>query len=268
MGRYNNHFNDPDFSKSYVSPAHMKEGFIPFNPLELSKNEEKIVCRDNKRKYTNFYVTGVYGGISTGYLVGCCLRCIFCWVNRSRDFPDRYGKFYSSEDVFKRLLSNARRKKVKKLRISGGEPTLCKDHLINLLKLVSGTSYLFILETNGILLGGDPGYSKELSKFKNIHIRVSLKASFGKGFQRRTGAIGEYYDLPFQAIENLLKDNVSFHVASMSDSRLMSDKERKELYKKLHVTGYRDYLEEESCDPYDTAIFRLKEAGYPDFFIS
>jgi len=47
----------------------------PFDPLEISLQTEAIVSKSKSRKYTDFYCTGVYGGISTGYTVGCCLRC-------------------------------------------------------------------------------------------------------------------------------------------------------------------------------------------------
>lgn len=59
--------------------------FVPFDPLRLAEQTKNLVCQDDLRKYTDFYCTGVYGGISTGYLVGCCLRCIFCWVDFSSD---------------------------------------------------------------------------------------------------------------------------------------------------------------------------------------
>ena len=72
----------------------------PFDPIKLIKETEKLVCQGNKRKYTDFYATGVYGGIATGYTVGCCLRCIFCWVDWSRDYPETRGEFYSPEEAF------------------------------------------------------------------------------------------------------------------------------------------------------------------------
>jgi uncharacterized Fe-S cluster-containing radical SAM superfamily protein len=59
------------------------------------------------RKYTDFYATGVYGGIATGYTVGCCLRCIFCWVDWSRDYPEKYGEFYTAEEAFTYLEATA-----------------------------------------------------------------------------------------------------------------------------------------------------------------
>jgi len=238
---------------------------LPFDPLELAKETEKLCVRGSSRKYTNFYCTGVYGGISTGYLVGCCLRCVFCWVSLSRDFPDKYGEFYSPEEVFDRLVSNARKARVNRLRVSGGEPTLGKDHLLRLLELVDRTQFFFVLETNGILLGKDPEYVRALKKYRNIYVRVCVKAGTAEGFEIRTGGRGEFYELPYIAVEALRREDIYFRVASMSDPRLMSKEERKEMVIKLRKVGYREELEEEICDPYDTSVLRLRKAGFSIF---
>jgi len=243
-------------------PRYLEEGFEPYDPVELIRWTEAIVGRGASRKYTSFYCTGVYGGISTGYTVGCCLRCAFCWVDWSRDFPEKYGHLYTSEEVFQRLVANARKKRVVKLRISGGEPTLAKAHLLSLLDLVEGTDYLFILETNGIPLAADESYARELAKYRRIHVRVSLKAGSAQGFQERTGARGEFWELPFLAIQRLMEARVSFHVAAMSDPRLMPSAERREMIRRLREIGYGDYLEEERCDPYPTSVARLRAAGF------
>ncbi len=240
----------------------INQNFKPFNPVELAEWTESIVAEKNKRRYKHFYCTGVYGGISTGYTVGCSLRCVFCWVDLNRDFPFDSGRFYSPEEVFDQLKINAQTSKVGKMRISGGEPTLCREHLIQLLRLVSKTSFTFILETNGILFGHDDTFVKALKKFKNVYIRISLKAGNEEGFEARTGAQKEYFWLPFQAIENLQRHALKFHVACMSDERLMSKKEKKELVNHLTEIGYSGFLEEERCDPYDTTIIRLQKAGY------
>lgn len=243
-------------------PRYLTKGFQPFDPLKLYKETEKIVCKNNSRKYTSFYCVGVYGGISTGYVVGCTLRCIFCWVDWSRDFPEKSGEFFSSEQVFEKLVRNAKKRNVSKLRISGGEPTLGKRHLLSLLNLVSATDFLFILETNGLILGEDKDFVKNLSKYKNIHVRVSLKAGTEEGFQARTGAMGKFYELPYKAITSLRETRVPFHVACMSDPRLMPKAERKAMIRKLAEVGYKDYLEEEVCDPYRTTVVRLEKAGF------
>lgn len=240
----------------------MQEGFTPFDPLEVARRTEEIVCRKDARKYTKFYCVGVYGGISTAYTVGCCLRCIFCWVDFSRGFPESRGEFYTSEEVATRLMENARRKGVSRLRISGGEPTLCKRHLLGVLERVEGTSYGFILETNGIPIAADEEYASKLARYTCAHIRVSLKAGTAQGFEARTGARGESWELPFLAIERLQSVGADFHVAAMTDSRLMPEAERAALLARLRRGGYTRWLEEERCDAYRSTVKRLRAAGW------
>jgi uncharacterized Fe-S cluster-containing radical SAM superfamily protein len=150
------------------------------------------------------------------------------------------------------------------MRISGAEPTLGKKHLLALLEKIESTDIkVFILETNGILFGADKNYVHRIGGFKKPHIRLSLKAALPDGFQARTGADKEFYDLPFQGIKNLLDEGVSFHVAAMTDPRVMSAEERKVLIKKLADIDIRLALslEEEIVDPYDTTLARLKLAS-------
>jgi len=250
-------------SKEY--PTYLVSGFKPYNPLKLAKDTETIVCRGDSRKYTKFYCVGVYGGISTAYTVGCDLRCIFCWVEWSRDFPEQHGKFYTPQQVFERLVFNARKRRISKLRISGGEPTLGKEHLLKVLDLINATDYSFILETNGILFGQDKEYVESLRKYKNVYIRLCLKAGTPEGFQRRTGASGEFYELPYKGIENLMDAGLKFHAACMNDPTLMPRDENQVMLRKLKELDYQDYLEEEMCDPYFTSVKRLEKAGYQIF---
>jgi len=206
----------------------------------------------------------MYGGIATGYACGCCLRCIFCWVHRSRDFPEKHGYFKSPEEVFGELSWMARRKKVDQLRISGAEPTLGKAHLLGLLDLVERSPFrLFILETNGILLGADSGYAREIACFKKVHTRVALKAGTPGAFTRKTGAKPEFFELPFQGIRNLLSARMSYHVAAMSaDPRFMTKQERNSLFEQLEAIhpALVKNLEEEIVTPYPTASERLRHA--------
>jgi uncharacterized Fe-S cluster-containing radical SAM superfamily protein len=246
-------------------PRYIKPGFEAFDPIHLARETEKIVCRGDARKYTGFHATGVYGGIATGYTCGCCLRCVFCWVDWSRDFPERHGQLYSPEEVFRRLRETAHQFNVRKLRISGAEPTLGKEHLLRLLEHVETSEFdLFILETNGMLFGVDRDYVKAVSKFRKAHVRLSLKAGTPEDFARKTGARPEAFEVPFWAIQNLLDFNSSFHVAAMSaDPRIMGCNERIALMKKLASIDRRlvSTLEEEVIDPYETTLARLKHAG-------
>ena len=64
--------------------------------------------------------------------------------------PDRVGQFYAPEEVVQNLLSIARKKDFRHLRISGNEPTLHRSHLPRILEQIP-KNFQFILETNGIL---------------------------------------------------------------------------------------------------------------------
>lgn len=253
-------------------------GFAPFDPLELAKETEKIVTREGpeglERKYVGIYSAPVYRGIATGYAAGCCLRCIYCWSNWSRDFPERFGEFYSPKEVAQGLFDTAkkgitspgwerfRHLKINKLRVSGCEPTLGKEHLLRLLEYVERSGYPFYLETNGILLGADVDYVRKLSEFsKFIYVRVSFKAATPEGFTERTGALGEYYELPFKAIKRLLDEGIYARAAAMTDPRVMPKEERSILIERLnevHPRYGKGELEEEVIDAYDTSIKRLK----------
>jgi hypothetical protein len=54
-------------------------------------------------------------------------------------------------------------------------------------------------------------------------------------------------------------------VAAMTDSRLMPSEERRVLVRRLEEMGYRDFFEEETCDPYGTSVKRLRAAGFDLF---
>ncbi len=264
----------------------LTQGFKPFNPLELARETEKIVTRRGdeglERKYTDFYSVPVYRGIATGYAVGCCLRCFYCWSDWSRDFPEKFGKFYSPKQVAQNLFraakqgivySNYWRKlipEVKKLRLSGCEPTLGKEHLLSVLELMERLKYPFYLETNGILLGSDRDYVRRLAQFSNfIYVRVSIKAATPEGFTQRTGAMGEFYELPFKSLKYLLDEGIYARAAAMTDSRIMPKEEREILIHKLDEidpkANYAQTLEEEVIDAYDTTIKRMKAYANKEF---
>jgi uncharacterized Fe-S cluster-containing radical SAM superfamily protein len=185
-----------------------------FDPVELAELTRNIVCKNNQRKYYRFRPSRFYGGIATADCVGCCLRCVFCWSWRVATMPQECGHFYSPEEVDRKLIAIAKSKKLRQLRISGNEPTICREHLIKVLELIP-EDYLFILETNGILIGSDMTYAEELSGFSNLYVRVSLKGTCEEEFSRLTGAIPEGFQLQLKALEFLSRCRVNVHPACM-----------------------------------------------------
>ncbi len=185
-----------------------------YHPLELSKKTEDVVVKGDLKKYYRFRATRFYGGIATADTVGCNLRCKFCWSGNSVWNAKNTGEFYSPEHVANDLKKIAIKKGFHQMRVSGGEPTIGRKHLISLLKNIE-SRFLFILETNGILLGADKSYVNELSKFNNLHVRVCLKGSDPKEFSMLTGA-KKGFEYQIKALENLKDENMSFNIALVS----------------------------------------------------
>lgn len=185
-----------------------------YDPIELSNKISSQVILGNKKKYYRFRPTRFYGGIATADTVGCNLRCVFCWSSKSVWNSEGCGDFYSPEEIADKLDDIALQHGYVQMRVSGGEPTIGKQHLIKVLENVN-PSWKFILETNGILLGYDNNFVSELSDFKNLHVRVCLKGADEKEFGLVTNALNGFgYQL--KALELLRKHGISFHVAVVS----------------------------------------------------
>jgi len=191
-----------------------------YDPLARHRAIEKLVVRDRKdvqeRKYWRFRFDRWYGGIVTADAVGCGLVCKYCWVSDAVMFqPAKIGRFYSPKTVAKTLVKMAEKRALKQLRVSGGEPTIGRRHLLQLLNHLEGRQLLFMLETNGILIGSNLQYAEDLSKHRFLHVRVSLKGCNEDEFAKLTGAKPEGFTLQLEALKNLLQAGVRCHPAVM-----------------------------------------------------
>jgi uncharacterized Fe-S cluster-containing radical SAM superfamily protein len=215
-----------------------------YDPIELAEKMREVVGSGEKRKYYRFRPAPFYRGIATADCVGCCLRCLFCWSWHIIVQPEKVGRLYSPEEVARNLVSIARKKGFQQVRISGNEPTLNRTHLLKVLQLIPKEIY-FILETNGILIGHDPSYAKDLSLFPNLSVRVSLKGAWPDDFTRLTGAKPEGFDLQLKALENLVEAGVDSFPAVMAN--FSSHEETKKLRQRLRAIrpDFADFEEEE-----------------------
>lgn len=231
-----------------------------FNPEIKAKEIENIVVDEDKRKYYRIPRAGTwYGGIATADCCGCNLKCVFCWSNKPRDNPEKIGKFYDPVQVFNEITRCVRNHNYKLLRISGNEPTIAKRHLLKVLSLVDKTKHLFILETNGTLL--DEDFVMDLSKFRNLHVRVSLKGTNPEEFSMLTGAIPETFDRIMDNLKLLIDYQIRFNLAVMlsfsPDKNIMMLKQKlKEISPKI-----LEDFEEEYIFLYPHVVKRLKKAG-------
>lgn len=231
-----------------------------YDPVELSRITETIVTKGELRKYYRFRAAGFYGGISTADTVGCNLRCKFCWSGNSVWNAKITGNFYSPEDVANILEEIARKKGYKLVRVSGGEPTIGKEHLIKLLSKISD-DFIFILETNGILLGYDEKYVDQLSRFKNLHVRVCFKGCNAEEFTWLTGA-SRGFEYQLKALEYLRDKGLNFNIAVVSVRGNKLD-----FYKKLKEMDLGKLMvEEEKIKLYPRVEERLKREGIIDYF--
>ncbi len=215
-----------------------------YDPLKTAEATQAVVCTGDRRKYYRFRPAKFYGGIATADCVGCNLRCVFCWSWNVTTRPETVGSFYAPRDVAHRLVGIAKGKKLTKLRISGNEPTLCREHLLKVLELIP-QEYLFILETNGILIGNDETSARDLARFPNLHVRVSLKGTCEEEFSLLTGAEPGAFKLQMKALEHLVECGVDVHPACMvSFSKEDRIKALRARLAAIH-TPFEDFEEEE-----------------------
>ena len=164
-----------------------------------------------------------------------------------RDNVYKVGDWKKPEDVSFKLIEIARKNNYRYIRISGGEPTLSFDHTLEVIKIVgrNAPELLFILETNGILIGYSEENAKKLASLNNLHVRVSIKGCTPQDFSMLTGAYPWGFELQLKALEYLSKYNVSAHPAVMMS--FSEEKDCIDLKKKLGQINekYEEEFEEE-----------------------
>jgi uncharacterized Fe-S cluster-containing radical SAM superfamily protein len=193
---------------------------LAYDPGERHRQIENLVVRNkvggDLKKYYRFRHDRWYGGIVTADCAGCGLTCKFCWVRKESILEGREpGEFLKPEEVADRFLKLMKEKKVNQGRISGGEPTIGRGHLFQILNVFQHKRVRFILETNGIQIGEDESYAQELALYPFVHARVSFKGCNEEEFARLTGADPGGFHLQLNALRHLKKAGVSAHPAVM-----------------------------------------------------
>ncbi len=184
-----------------------------YDPIELAKRVEKLVTVEEggvvKRWYWRFRGGRWYGGIATGDAVGCCLRCGFCWAWRYA-WATKGKYLLGPEEVVSRLVSIARSRGYKQVRLSGGEPTIGFEHTLSVIEGCVARGLRFVLETNGVLIGFDSSIAREIARFsgRGIEVRVSIKGCTPSEFARLTGAREDAWSLQLRALRNLLREGL------------------------------------------------------------
>ncbi|MDP6531070.1 MAG: radical SAM protein [Arenicellales bacterium] len=233
-----------------------------YDPVALAAATEKVVVAGNRRKYASLArPLRFYGGTSSATEVGCNLRCKFCFSDKPVRKPGTTGKFFTPRQVFDALDASAKKHGHKLISASASEGTLGRQHLFELLELVDQSPYVFVLETNGMTLGDDPEFVPQLARFKNLHVRVSIKGTNPDEYSRLTGAIPSSYALPYRALKNLINAGVSCNAClSLSFSTGAGLAEAKLRLAEIHP-GLLISLEEEYITLFPKVAKRLREEG-------
>jgi len=233
-----------------------------FDPIALTAATEKVVVDGSRRKYVQLgRPLRFYGGTTSATEVGCNLRCKFCFSDKPVWKPKQTGKFYTPQEVFNGLAKSARKHGHKIISASASEGTIGREHLMGLLDLVEDSEFIYVLETNGIILGGDPEYCQALSQYSRLHVRVSIKGDSPEKYHELTGAFPETYELPYQALRHLIDAGVSCNACLMSS---FSDDAGVERVKRKLVEiypGILKSLEIEKITMFPKVAQRLNEKG-------
>jgi uncharacterized Fe-S cluster-containing radical SAM superfamily protein len=231
-----------------------------YDPILLAEKEEKIVISGNKRKYARLArPLRFYGGIISATEVGCNLRCKFCFSDKPVRRPHSTGRFYTPQQVFNALKKKADQYGSKLISASASEGTIGRHHLFEMLEMVDKTDLVYILETNGMTLGHDPDFARQLSKFRNLHVRVSIKGTTKEEYLMLTGASSESYDLPYKALEHLMNAGVSCNVCLVVSFSSTEDIKKAEQRLASIRPGLLKSLEKEHITLFPKVLKRLKK---------
>jgi uncharacterized Fe-S cluster-containing radical SAM superfamily protein len=239
---------------------------LAYEPVERHRKIENLVVQSkvggDLKKYYRFRHDRWYGGIITADCAGCGLTCKFCWVRKESILEGREpGEFLKPEAVAERFFKLMKENRIHQGRISGGEPTIGRSHLFQILNVFQHKRVRFILETNGILIGEDESYAQELALYPFVHVRVSFKGCNEEEFTRLTGADPRGFHLQLNALRYLKRAGVSAHPAVM-----LSFSEREavdQLYSAIWKIDpiLHSEIEEEKVILYPHVQEKLKRAG-------
>jgi uncharacterized Fe-S cluster-containing radical SAM superfamily protein len=238
---------------------------LPFNPIERAEAVEKIVMKNNKRKYYRFRLASYYGGIVTADTIGCCFLCAYCWNYFRNLKPENFGEFFSPEEVSEKMVEIARRKNCNRFRISGAEPILGKESFSHLLRIIELTkekldNFEFIVETNGLVLGYYPELIKDLQPYKSfVFVRISIKGWDEISFEKISGAKKEYFIYPIEALKKLIDEGIMAWPAVMYE--IFGDSGLRKIKERLKMEGIETEVEIEYLERYQFVEENLRKRG-------
>lgn len=146
-------------------------------------------------------------------VVGCNLRCQFCWSPASRPEKTGKAKVYKSPDevLIDTLMESSKESRVF-IRFTGGEPTLYWDELLRVFSLLGKNAQTrtipILIQTNGIRIGKGEIDIEALNSGDAKHLdflfELSLKGTNSEEFGILTGRDSELYEFQLKGYDDLL----------------------------------------------------------------
>ncbi len=236
---------------------------FPFDPIERSREVERIVMKEGGRLYHRFRAAPYYGGIATADAIGCSFLCAYCWNYFRNLNPGRFDKLYSPQQVASNLLRIAKKKYFHLFRITGSEPVLGEpslNHFVEVVKIIFNEmkDSTFILETNGFFLGHRTDLIERIN-FRNLWIRISLKGVDEESFEKIAGVHREFFKFPLIALKEMEDKGLKVWPAVMRD--LFTEDDLARLSKRLADVEIKARLEEESLEAYPFVLENMEKRG-------
>jgi len=239
-----------------------------YDPVRLAERVEQEVSKPTPegpaRKYWRFRHSHHYGGNAAGDVVGCNLRCAYCWA---WPFAHRTGpgRFYTPGEAARLIAAQG---PYRVARLTGGEPTIAWGHTRELALILARSGRLFVLETNGILIGAGTIEPRDIPR--EILVRISIKAPTPQSFHKITLATPQSWHLPLKAAEKLLEHgwtpgkNLRISIALIPGLR----HEYPTLLEKLEQINPKllETLEPEPIKPYKHVLPLLEKRGLKHLF--
>lgn len=153
-------------------------------------------------------------------MLGCNLRCAFCWVPDEkkigvRCLPVLY-RYQTPEDTYEIIRDMAHADNLKRVRVSGCEPLINPKHLLRVIRMAVSDGYDYVLDTNALLLTED--FLASIKPYRNkIYIYMGLKGSNPQLFQKITTAESRFWYRQLEALRLIVKHGFTLGVNIMAN---------------------------------------------------
>lgn len=271
------------------------------DPIEIANKIEHSLVQDGKRFFGEFMIEESADKkvlVANAYSCGCNVNCYYC-ASLMKDYgegyvPDlnlKYIKevefkmgYYSPNELLDRFLAMVgevknnpniyHNREITQFAILDCETTIGMKYIFDFLEelhnynIANNGKYVFVIFTNGIILGNDTKLIEKLGKYKeSVALRFSIKAGNREEFGKRLDINPNYYQCPYRAIEKCIELGMDCQIAVLNDLAIMSAEEFIDIKKQLSWCGYKGSILEEKLVMSRGCVRRIElhKKKYPEY---